>query len=110
MVAIHEYLYQLNDCGFSRVARLDLAIMAELKRGDLVEFTDNWYQHYPPVDTSVIKWGVATGKGNQVETVRGIETAKHIHSYAWAGWIPDEIEPIWEKYHPELMADDWDDY
>lgn len=85
-----------------------------IKRGALVEYTDKFYRHYPPQDTSVIKFGVSTGgidsSGNTlVENDKGIiEPARFIHASEWAGWMPESLEKIWEKYHPESESD-WDE-
>ena len=73
-----------------------------IKRGDFIEFTDEWYINYPPPDKSKIKFGIAIEDTDsldnvKVRTVEGIETAKCIHAYAWAGWIPEELEEIYNK-------------
>ena len=70
--------------------------------GDLVEFTDRRYQHYPPKDTRVIRYGVAIEAENKeagtvkVKLANGAEaTAYHIYAYAWIGWIPDGLEDVY---------------
>lgn len=74
-----------------------------VKRGDLVEFTDHHYRNYPPKDISVIQYGVALDNEADEGTVEvkladgTTKFANFVHSYAWAGWIPDGLEPIWEE-------------
>lgn len=90
--------------------------MPNIKRGDFIEFTDKHYQHYPPKDTSVIKFGIALEDTDAIDNVKvrtknGEEIAKVIHAYAWAGWIPEELEEIYVKEFcpPDRDWDiDWD--
>lgn len=87
--------------------------MPMIKRGDLVEFTDKAYHDYPPADTSVIRYGIAiedspdSAASIQVKQADGsIVSARHIHAYAWAGWIPDGLEPLMAEFQDNS---DWDD-
>lgn len=88
--------------------------MTTIKRGDIVEFTDDYYQNYPPVDTSVIRYGVAIEDTSLDEPVRvkvpdgSIVVAKYIHAHSWTGWIPEGLESIVEEF--ESASDGWDDY
>jgi hypothetical protein len=79
-----------------------------IKKGDAVEFTDNYYQNYPPKDKSVIKFGVALEDENdgtvKVETSKGIEIARYIYAYAWSGWMPEDLEEIYCR----INADKWE--
>jgi len=84
--------------------------MSRIKRGDLVEFTDAYYQHYPPSDASLIRYGVAiederaAGAPVTVKIADGSEVlASHIYSYAWAGWVPEGLEEILREVCPEDM-------
>lgn len=93
-----------------------------IKRGDLIEFTDENYFDYPPADTSVIRYGVAIEDEQGVNPRNGapivrVECAdgsiclpRYIHASSWAGWIPEDLEPVAEKYAPFEPCDDDDDY
>jgi hypothetical protein len=83
-----------------------------VRRGDLVEFADKRYTHYPPADTSLIRYGVAvedqTVAGNPVKVAladRSTVRAWFIYSYAWAGWMPEALEPIWAELNPDTFQD-----
>lgn len=82
-----------------------------VKRGELVEFTREHVQHYDGKDAL---FGVATEDerpDGSVEVEMGDGTkqvARHIHSYAWGGWIPEELEDVYDKYMPEEIID-WED-
>ena len=79
-----------------------------VKKGDMVEFAREHYTHYPPADKSKILFGVAIENEKtvmgfptvKVETVKGIEIAKYIYAYAWMGWVPEDLEAIYEKHNP----------
>jgi hypothetical protein len=76
-----------------------------IKKGDCVEFTRKYYQSYPPADKSVVLFGIAIENEGadgevKVETAKGIEIAKYIYAYAWMGWIPEDLEAIYEKHNP----------
>ncbi len=77
-----------------------------LKRGDMVEFTDEYYKNYPPKDESKIKFGICVedeiqGKPIKLKTKDGIETPNHIHALKWGGWIPEELESVYEEMFPD---------
>jgi hypothetical protein len=36
----------------------------------------------------------------KVETSRGTELARYIYAYAWMGWVPEDLEAIYEKHNP----------
>lgn len=81
-----------------------------VKRGDLVEYTDHYVQHFDQ-DTPGIKYGVAIKtvtaldlhrEGVPVMRADGkVETANFVHSFGWAGWVPDGLEPILERFNRE---------
>ncbi len=85
---------------------------ATIKKGDLVEFTRTPVRHYTMGDGEV---GVATEDERPDGSVRvelanrSTFQARYIHAYGWGGWMPEDIEPIWAKYHG---GDDYgyDDY
>ena len=79
-----------------------------VRRGELVEFTDDDYSHYPPVDASKIRFGVciedtdlSAGNGScRVEISSGeIVIANYVWTYAWSGWMPDDLLEIYHKYN-----------
>ena len=87
----------------------------EIKKGDLVEFTDEYHFDYTLGDKKLARYGVAIqaedSEGVVVELADGSQVkAKHIHAASWGGWIPEELEEIWEKYNNDYddMEDDWD--
>jgi hypothetical protein len=85
-----------------------------IRKGAFVEFTDEWYQSYPPADTSVIKYGICQEDterelNHPVKVMRGdgtIELAHFIHAHSWAGWCPDELLKLYED---DSLENDWDD-
>ncbi len=81
--------------------------MSFVKKGNFVEYTDNYHQHYPPKDETLIKYGIAIEDSMShdyavIETLNeGIKRVQHIHAYAWMGWTPDELQQLIER-KPEL--------
>jgi hypothetical protein len=80
-------------------------IKMTFEKGDLVEFTDDYYFYYPPSDESKIKFGVVVEDTNDdrprvMIADYSIVTANYVWSYKWAGWIPEELEEVWEKFNP----------
>ena len=75
-----------------------------IKKGDPVEFTRQLVQNYKMGDG---EFGIAVedqrpDRSVMVELADGSKyLARHIHAFAWSGWMPEELEPIWEKYHRE---------
>jgi hypothetical protein len=85
----------------------------KFEKGDLVEFTDEYYTYYPPSDTTKIKFGVVVEDTNDdsprvMIADRSIVIAKIVYAYKWAGWIPEELEEIWEEFNPDDT--DWSEY
>ncbi len=78
-----------------------------IHKGDLVEFTDKFIRDYPPTDTSVIRYGVAMADypANVPVLVKLADGktvyAVHIHAYGWAGWMPEDLEEVWNELNPE---------
>ena len=75
-----------------------------IKKGHPVEFTRKYAQHHTAGDG---EFGIAIEDERPDRTVT-VELAdgshylaRYIHAYAWAGWLPEELEPVWAKYHPE---------
>lgn len=81
-----------------------------------VEYTDQHYAVYPPADKSVVKFGVCVEdfecgqmgpftpkvrRGDGTE-----EKAKVVHFYAWAGWVPEELEDVFAEVNG--FGDDFD--
>jgi hypothetical protein len=87
-----------------------------IKKGDLVEYMDYPVFHFPPKDKKDVKYGISLENKDNVSNIRvrtahGEDIAKHIYSYAWAGWIPEELEKIYEEEFLFSANDtDWDDY
>lgn len=89
----------------------------QIRKGNLVEFTDHFYTNYPPEDTSVIRYGVAIEDSGaafrecKVKLASGlIVKAGYIHAYGWSGWIPDGLEEIYlalQSYEPPDNSDDY---
>jgi len=66
-----------------------------IKRGQPVEF----------VHDNRIQFGICVKDGKlgteiEIETPRGVVKSWHILSYAWTGWLPEEIIKVWEKHNP----------
>lgn len=80
-----------------------------IRKGDPVEFSREYIAHYI-MGTGEI--GIAT----EDERVSGSVTveladgstllAVHIHAYAWAGWLPEELESVRMKYAPVSVPED----
>jgi len=89
-----------------------------IKKGAFVEFTDLWYQSYPPANTAVIKYGICMEDTERelnrpVKVMRGdksIEYAHFIHAHSWAGWCPPELEKLYEEEFAENDYDDCEEY
>jgi hypothetical protein len=87
--------------------------MSKVKKGNPVEFTRKHIQHYTMGDG---EYGIAIederADGSvKVELASGeIYLAKHIHAFAWGGWMPEDLEKVWIKHNPPSFDDfDWDD-
>lgn len=85
-----------------------------IKRGDLVEFSDRHYHNYPPADPSLIRYGVAIEDARtdnspvRVETADGsIFTARYIYASGWAGWMPEDLESVYERINVDT-CDEWE--
>lgn len=75
--------------------------MDMLKRGSLVEFTDTYHRQYPPEDDTLVKFGISTKiqpvDNCEVRTIRGVEIARYVYAYDWAGWMPESLEIIYAR-------------
>jgi len=86
-----------------------------IKKGDMVEYSDDYHWNYT-LGGPFAKYGVACEdeKNNSIRveiadgTFRTIPLNK-THAYAWAGWIPEDLESVWEKYNPEIWNNE-DEY
>lgn len=83
---------------------------SRVQKGHLVEFSKDYHFSWPPADKSLILMGVAIEEEKpdhtvRVETPKGIVTARYIHAYAWLGWMPEDLEPIYEKHNAETYDD-----
>lgn len=80
-----------------------------VKRGNPVEFTREWTNHHTIGEG---EFGIAiedarADKTVMVELANGSRyLAKYIHAYAWTGWVPDELEELYEKYNADNDFDD----
>ena len=78
-----------------------------IRRGDLVEFTDEYQVSYDIGDPELARYGVAvedelcSGNNILVETTKGVESVSlsNIQACSWVGWVPEEIEEILERYN-----------
>lgn len=74
-----------------------------IKKGALVEFTDTFHRDYTIGDKRYARYGICTkdlqdySKTLEVRTTKGVETAKFVMAHSWIGWIPEELEEIYEK-------------
>lgn len=75
---------------------------ARIKKGNPVEFTRKYQRHYAMGDG---EFGIAVEDERPdgsvtVELADGSKyLARHIHAYAWGGWLPEELEPAYAKYN-----------
>jgi hypothetical protein len=85
----------------------------KIKKGNPVEFTRNNPRVYT-IGGGDGEYGIAIEDERDdmsvtVELADGSTyLARHIHAYAWAGWLPDDLEPIYMKHNPD--TDDYEDY
>lgn len=83
-----------------------------IKTGNPVEFTRSRSTNHQMGDGEI---GIAVEDERRDHTVlvelASGETylARHIHAYAWGGWLPDALEPVWLK-HNSGMNDGCDDF
>ncbi len=76
----------------------------KIEKGDPVEFTRTAQRSYTMGDG---EFGIAIEDERpnmtvMVELADGSHyLAKHIHAYAWGSWLPEELEPVYEKYHQD---------
>lgn len=79
--------------------------MPGVKKGNPVEFTREHHQSYT-IGGDDGEYGIAIEDERpdhsvMVELADGTTyLAKHIHAYAWGGWIPEELEPTFMKHNP----------
>lgn len=82
--------------------------MIWIKRGQLVEYSKEYHNHWPPKDESLQLFGVCLEDTNNLHSVKVItkdkkeEIAEHIHAFGWYGWIPEYLEEI----HHEIYLQD----
>lgn len=75
--------------------------MPGIKKGNPVEFTREYVRDY---DIGDGEYGIAiedeaADKTVKVELADGsIYQARYIHAYAWAGWLPDDLEAVHIKH------------
>ena len=85
--------------------------MDKIKKGNPVEFTRDYRQYYT---MGTGEYGIAIederlDRSVTVELADGSTyLAKHIHDYAWMGWLPDELEKVRYK-HNDSYGDYYDD-
>lgn len=85
----------------------------QIRKGDPVEFSDGYHQHYE-MGGKFARYGIATEPERpdgsvEVELADGSKTvARYIHAYAWGGWLPEELEPVHDRYNTD-PRDLWDD-
>src|ERR1700733_11893924 len=78
--------------------------MSRIRTGNPVEFTREHRQNYTMGDGL---FGIAIederADGSvKVEMADGtIYHARHIHAYAWHGWLPEDLEPVYAKYNKD---------
>jgi hypothetical protein len=81
----------------------------KIKKGDPVEFTRQYKQHHTLGEG---EYGIATEDERsdhsvQVELADGSTyLARHICAYAWAGWLPENLEETHLKYNPPYQDDE----
>lgn len=66
-----------------------------IKKGQPVEFT-----HQGKVRFGICIADGTLGNNIDIETPTGIVSSWQVLAYGWAGWMPEEIIKIWEKYNP----------
>jgi hypothetical protein len=66
-----------------------------IKRGQPVEFT-----HAGKIQFGICVKDGPLGYNIDIETTTGIVSSWQVLSYGWAGWLPEELIKIWEKYNP----------
>ena len=78
-----------------------------IKKGNLVEFTESQHRDYTMGDKRYACYGVAiederSDHSVQVKMANGaIRRARFVQAYGWAGWIPEGLEAIWEELNPD---------
>jgi len=74
----------------------------KIQKGNPVEFTRTQQRYHKTGDG---EFGIAIEDERpnvtvMVELADGSHyLARHIHAYAWGGWLPEELEPVYEKYN-----------
>jgi hypothetical protein len=88
-----------------------------IRRGDLVEFTEAYHRDYPPPPThpDQPQYGVALGDSEETHDghlrvkVRLADlkerTVTNIWASGWHGWMPDSLEPVYERINNPEGAD-----
>jgi hypothetical protein len=81
-----------------------------IKKGDPVEFTRDYRQHYATGDG---EYGIAiegerSDNSVTVELANGfIYLARYIHACSWVGWIPEDLEEVQYKHNSDENYDDY---
>lgn len=79
--------------------------MKRIQVGDPVEFTREHIANYTVGDG---EYGIAIENERSdgsvmVELADGSTyLAKHIHAFAWSGWLPDDLEAVYNKYNDDF--------
>jgi hypothetical protein len=80
----------------------------KIKKGNAVEFTRDYRQNYT-MGTGEYGIAVEDERSDHSVTVElkdgSTYRARHIHAYAWMGWIPEELEDAQMRHSP---PDDYD--
>ena len=87
--------------------------MPSIAKGNAVEYTDESVKDYT-LGKSLARFGIAVESEQNgtvlVETLDGIHRipVNRVTAYGWAGWLPPELEAIWDKHNPDMAGDGWD--
>lgn len=77
-----------------------MVVVVTYHRGDLVEFTTAPVGvDYPPVGSPLVLFGVVVADTDDespevMMADRQVRRAVYVHSYGWAGWVPEGLDPI----------------
>jgi hypothetical protein len=79
-----------------------------IKKGNPVEFTRKPCAHYTMGDG---EYGIAIEDERPDHSVTVVLAngdtylARHIHAYAWSGWLPEELESVFALHNPQYDFD-----
>lgn len=84
-----------------------------IKKGDPVEFTRESTRTHA-LGSGEVGIAIESERDDHSVTVELADgstyRAQHIHAYGWGGWMPEELEAVYEKHNPELLEGDYGDY